>query len=335
MATRICPNCGAQYVATVRRCIDCDIVLVDEPSADDEVVTSATTSTPIGDGDQIGYELEGWGNQLKVTLEGMLDNAGIPRAWEAGALVVSAAHEEVVDDLIATVEGEVVELDDDVPRVALEIEELDPESQDALDARLLAESIAHSWDEDGVLLVAEADEDRVLAIIDDVLEEPPDTGDGLAAMEALSAVYVALDKLVKSPLDAKLGARFADAAAELDVQDVPFGFAGEDWAVLVADTDALVARLARERGTDGEEAEADGDGAEVDGDAEADHDQDPAERSDATDATDGEDEGDDRDEDGDEADEAGEAEVDDAGPSDDEPLAEVVRALRNRVAELV
>ena len=24
MATRICPDCGAQYVATVRRCIDCE-----------------------------------------------------------------------------------------------------------------------------------------------------------------------------------------------------------------------------------------------------------------------------------------------------------------------
>ena len=30
MATRICPECGAQYVASVRRCIDCDAMLVDE-----------------------------------------------------------------------------------------------------------------------------------------------------------------------------------------------------------------------------------------------------------------------------------------------------------------
>ena len=30
MATRVCPNCGSQYVASVRRCIDCDVSLVDE-----------------------------------------------------------------------------------------------------------------------------------------------------------------------------------------------------------------------------------------------------------------------------------------------------------------
>ena len=109
MATRTCPDCGAQYVATVRRCIDCDITLADEiltagAPADDDAVSSGA---PVGAGDQIGYELDGWGNQLKVTLEGMLDRAAIGRVWEAGALVISVADEEAVDELIATLEGEV------------------------------------------------------------------------------------------------------------------------------------------------------------------------------------------------------------------------------------
>ena len=34
MATRSCPECGSQYVASVRRCIDCDVVLVEDAAPD-------------------------------------------------------------------------------------------------------------------------------------------------------------------------------------------------------------------------------------------------------------------------------------------------------------
>ena len=190
----------------------------------------------------MGYELGGWGNQLKVSLEGMLDKAGIARAWEAGALVVAAADEAVVDDLIATLEGgDVDDLDDDVVRVALEIEGLDPDGHDELDARLLADAIWHAWDDEGALVVAEDDEARVLEIIEDVLdgESPSDGSDGLAAQEALSAGYVAVDRLIKDPHDRKLSAAFVAAAERLAVVDVPYGFAASTWAELVEEAGAL------------------------------------------------------------------------------------------------
>ncbi len=248
MATRTCPGCGAQYVATVRRCIDCDVVLVDEvrPTDDgDEAV--ASSSSPVGSGDQIGYELEGWGNQLKVTLEGMLARAGIGRVWEAGALVVAAADEEVVDDLIATLEGgEVAELDDRTPRVALEIEGLDADDQAALDARLIADAVPHAWDDEGALVVAETDEERVLELLDEVLDaaDAADDGDGLEAHEALSALYVSVDRLVKDPHDRKLATTYTRAAAGLDGLAVPYGFATTEWDELVAEAAALAARVA-------------------------------------------------------------------------------------------
>ena len=86
-------------MASVRRCIDCDAMLVDEVGPEGDVV--ASTATPLGAGDQIAYELDGWGNQLRVTLSGMLDLHGIAHVWEVGALVVAAPHEEAVDELIA------------------------------------------------------------------------------------------------------------------------------------------------------------------------------------------------------------------------------------------
>ncbi|CAN5738062.1 hypothetical protein BH23ACT2_BH23ACT2_16390 [soil metagenome] len=267
MATRSCPSCGTQYVATVRRCIDCDATLVDE--ARSEVSEKAhraagSTTSP----EQVAYELEGWGNQLKVTLEGMLEVAGVRRAWEAGALVVAAADEEVVDDLVATVEGDdLPALDDEVTRVALEIEGLDADGGAELDARLIAEAVAHSWDEEGALIVAEVDEDQVLAIIDAVLVGSDDEADGLVAQQALSALYVAVDKLVKDPEDPKLARSYVEAAGGLDGIGVPYGFAATEWQALMAEAEALADRVRPSGG----ETDADGDGADgVDGDVDGD-----------------------------------------------------------------
>ncbi|MBX3286666.1 MAG: hypothetical protein KF703_15055 [Actinobacteria bacterium] len=300
MATRTCPECGAQYVATVRRCIDCDVVLTDEVAPDDGA-SEGSSAAPMGDGDQVGYELAGWGNQLKVSLEGMLDKAGIARAWEAGALVVAATDEAAVDELIATLEGgEVDDLDPDVVRVALEIEGLDPEGHDELDARLLADAIWHAWDDEGALVVVEDDEERVLEIIDDVLDgdDDGDGSDGLAAQDALSATYVAVDRLVKGPHERKLAAAYVAAAERLAEVGVPFGFAASTWAELVeeagalarsvrphaglaaaaaADADAEDEPVADDEGEEADEAAADGgdgsgevDGGEVDASDEVD-----------------------------------------------------------------
>ncbi len=260
MATRICPDCGAQYVASVRRCIDCDVVLTDPAANASEAPASPPSGAPVGDGDRIGYELEGWGNQLKVTLEGMLDRADIRRVWEAGALVVSVADESTVDELIATLEGGDVDelLDSDEERVAFEIEGLDADGQAELDARLLADGVGHAWTDDGELLVTIEDEERVAAIIEGVLEGASDEVDGLAAQEALSDLFVAVDRLVKSPLDKKLTAAYRKAADGLDEVGVPYGFSAGDWQRLL-DEIAELGQLAGPAPIDTEADERDAD----------------------------------------------------------------------------
>lgn len=255
-------------MASVRRCIDCDVVLVDE--VDPDAVDDAAPSK-VGEGDQIAYELEGWGNPLKVTLEGMLDRAGIRRVWESGALVVPAAFEDEVDQLVATVEGGelVEELDEDAPRIAFEIEGLSVDELADLDARLIAAHVAHAWDTDGALLVATDDEDEVAAMIDEVLEGTGDEGDGLAAQQVLSDLYVAVDKLHKDPAEQKLVARYlgvADAVAELSI---PYGLSGAEWGEL-QDQVAALADLVRPSDPD-EPAEVDD---EVHADTETDTDTD-------------------------------------------------------------
>lgn len=354
-------------MATVRRCIDCDAMLVDGtgPESEGEAVPSA--GAPVGAGEQIGYELEGWGNQLKVTLEGMLARADIGRVWEAGALVVSSDDEEAVDDLIATLEGgDVAELDDETPRVALEIEGMDADDQAELDAQLLAGSVPHAWDDEGALIVAEADEDRVLAVIDEVLDGPPAGGDGLAAQNALSALYVAVDRLVKSPHDRKLATAYVRAAAELDGLDVPYGFAAAEWSDLADEADRLaddvadhadvapepadpddegIAPLdadddddealptdddAEEHGEPGGSLDADADDTDTDTDTDADDDASPTDDTDDTDTDTGT--GDETEPGPDDHDEAAE----DGDTSDSVTEArDAARRLRARLADLV
>lgn len=243
MATRSCPTCGTQYVATVRRCIDCGATLVDDETSVTAPEAKSTTLT--GDRGQVGYELPGWGNQLKVALEGMLDNEGVPRVWEATVLSVPAEFEETVDGLIATLEGrEVAEPDEDAPQVALEIEGLDQDTVDLLEARLLAAEIAHLWSEDGELVVAEADEAAVLELLDAVFEEiAEEPADGVDVQGVLSELYVVLDRLVKRPADAKLAAALGDAAEPVLSMGVPYGFEAAAWRELTGSLEGLVSMV--------------------------------------------------------------------------------------------
>ena len=313
MATRTCPECGSQYVASVRRCIDCDVLLVDQPSVDGAESPDATTSSPVGSGDQVAYELEGWGNQLKVALEGMLDRSGVRRVWEGGALVVAGPDEALVDELIATVEGtDIPELDDDIERVALEIEDLDRDSHTDLEARLHAAGVAHSWSDDGDLVVAAADEDVVVALVEEVLNAEADD-DGLDASEALGRLYVATDKLLKAPLDPRLLTAYRAADDEIQALGVPYGLSAGEWASLQGEVAAITRGADAASDPDEDEEVRD----EVDAD---DRDGSDEGESDA----DGPDESDDPDED--------DAE-DDLTPV--ERLREEIRALREHLREYV
>ncbi len=241
MATRVCPECGSQYVASVRTCIDCDVALVDQVDPDAPAAPAAATPTaPSRQGEQVEYELAGWGTSLKESLEGMLDRAGIRRAWEANALVVPAQFEAEVDRLVATLEVGVEELSDDVAQVAFEIGVLEPDELTDLDARLIAAHLPHAWDGDGALLVAEDDEDDVSAIIDEVLAGVVEEEvDGLAVQQALSTLYVAADRLMKDADDAKQRGRFLEAADAVAGFPVPYGLSDADWGRLTSDVATL------------------------------------------------------------------------------------------------
>jgi hypothetical protein len=327
MATRVCPECGSQYVASVRTCIDCDVALVDQVDPDAAPAAPAP-KVPSIEKDQVEYELAGWGTSLKESLEGMLDRAGIRRAWEANALVVPAEFEAEVDRLVASVNVGVGELRSDVAQVAFEIEGIELDDLTELDARLVAAHLPHTWGADGSLLVAEDDEDDVAVIIDDVLAGAADEEvDGLAVQQVLSALYVAVDRLMKGADATKQRQRFLDASAAIVGLPVPYGLSDADWGRLTSDVASLAAEV---RTPDAAEAEADGDG---DGDGDGGEVEDVV--ATAADAGTDQDGGDDSNDSNDHADpvdgDADESESEDQGPS----IAEQARSLRSRLHELV
>ena len=249
----MCPSCGAQYVAAVSRCADCDTELVD--ALDDEVVQSVG----LGDSDpadQMTYELGDWAGDARVVLDGMLNREGIHHIWEIGTLVVRAGDETRVDELVDEVEAtEIPTLDPDADQVVYEISGWTEAQLADLEAVLLAEAIPHGIDENGDLVVLEADEDRVEPILDRVDmentltaeevvadgaadEEPASASsgeeDGLVAQDVMTSLFVSADRLMKDPDDGDDIKRLSAAADQADALEVPYGFSPAVWGDIKA-----------------------------------------------------------------------------------------------------
>ena len=77
MATRVCPECGTQYVASVRRCIDCDAMLVDEVGPEGEAVPPAAKQ--MAEGPQIPSVCTARGNTMRATLTDIVDLQALPK----------------------------------------------------------------------------------------------------------------------------------------------------------------------------------------------------------------------------------------------------------------
>lgn len=204
-----------------------------------------------GDGDgedhgQVAYELDGWAGTTRQLLDGMLEKADVPRAWEGGTLVVDAEHEDEVDALVDEADGTAgPRLDPEEPKVAYEVGDWDDGELDRLVELLVAADVAYDWDEHGDLLVLAADEERAEEVFDrfDAGEEADvdgeGGGDGPEAAQVLSDLFVASDRLMHDAEDHQGVLSIVDAAGAAERLSLPFGFEAEVWAEIVARAAAL------------------------------------------------------------------------------------------------
>ena len=262
MATKFCPECGDEFVATAETCPDCEIPLVDErPEHAGEHKTGQTT-----------YELHEWAVESRVMLESLLAGQALPHAWEGTDLQVPAALETKVNALIKQVEiTSEPNLDPDAPKVAYELTDWDDQQQTELIQALGAKGVPYDFEIDGSLVVLEADDAIVEAVFDELTadaeedgdepdsgpdaagspvgddaqdgdadddpdDDPDDvlnTGIELDAQSVMSDLFVAADRLRKKASDHEGILTMVDRANDAARMRLPFGFDRKDWESIV------------------------------------------------------------------------------------------------------
>jgi hypothetical protein len=209
VATKFCPSCGDEFVATAETCPDCEVSLVDErPAGVDESRTG-----------QVTYELHDWAGESRVMLESLLAGQRVPHAWEGTNLIAPAALESKVDALVDQVAVTTEpNLDPDAPKVAYELADWDDEQQTELIQALDAKGIPYDFDVDGSLVVHESDDTVVEAVFDDLTAG--DETDGVDEVDETDEADAEADGDVAA---AATGA----ADAEEDLDDGDDGIDGE------------------------------------------------------------------------------------------------------------
>jgi len=257
MASMRCPECGREYALSATRCTVDDAELVetlagDEPVESDDgsadpaeavdpagVEVSGSPDEAIESGEQVSYELGEWAAQDRVMLEQLLAGAGVVRAWEGTDLVVRADDEELVDDLVEQVRAtDEPVLDPAADKVVFEVNDWGSDQLVALTDGLGQQGIPYEFDVEGDLVVLEADEDSVEALLDGIefgaVDSAPQAGatdadDGLETATILSDLFVACDRLKKSATDHEGVLGVVSAAERLDGRPLPFGYAPSVW----------------------------------------------------------------------------------------------------------
>jgi len=214
----------------------------------------------VEDDDEVAYELDDWSGESRLLVDGLLINQGIAHVWEAGTLVVRSEDEAAVDQIIDEIEITTVPaLDPDADKLAYEVGSWTDAQRTELADALGAAGIPYEWDEAGDLLVLESDEVRVEELLDafefpDALDAglAEDAGDGLAAQEVMSALFVSSDRLMHDARDSEGVLSLVDAAARARTLALPFGFEREVWDGIVARAGALSDQFERDVDDDDE-----------------------------------------------------------------------------------
>ncbi len=219
-----CRNCGYE-VRSRGRCHSCKEKLT--PSALPELAAGS-------EDDEVGYRIDGWGVAERGELIVRLNDLGIPHRFEDEELVVDAADEDRVDDLVAIL-GDLLSEPASYAKPAL--------GSDADD------SDEPSDDVEAYELDADADNDEAVGRRGD---EPagsgtePELSDADKYPEVAAAVRLlsdAVDRLCKDPTDMQADADVAEASAWVFTVERYADFDDQEWAAIGRVTRRLLSLL--------------------------------------------------------------------------------------------
>ncbi len=243
VTTLWCFQCGAEYESTVAECIECGVGLVPEPPLAPEEVGA-------DDEEQLAYEFHDWSFESRRMLDQLLTSRSVAHAWQGATMIVRAADESVVDELVEEVEHAALPtLDPELEHVVYEMAGWTAEQQTMLSARLGAQGIPHEFDQNGDLVLHAEDEDRIEALLDEIEqgaleagdgEDDPVDLDGLDVNQVLSSLFDASDRLRKNARDANGVLKFLDHAPVVARMRMPFGFDRSAWGAIVDQVRSVV-----------------------------------------------------------------------------------------------
>lgn len=194
---------------------------------------------------ELDYELDEWSTESRELLERLLTTNEVNHAWQGGTLSVAADDQGMVEELIGEVEATLLPaLDPDAEKVVYEVAEWSPEDRADLTDALVEEGVRYVFDEMGDLVIQAIDEDRVDTLMDDLTDgETEEVDDAPMATDVLSDLFVAADKLRKSPRDAKAILAAREQAIAVIALPPPYGFERRTWAQVGLRAGALRALL--------------------------------------------------------------------------------------------
>lgn len=192
-------------------------------------------------------DLAGWASESRELLAALLSGRRIEHVWQGTTLVTRTGDEETVNRLIAEVETAATPMwDEDEPRVVYEVGGWPVGAQSTVASLLAEQNINHAWDDNGDLIVAERDETAVEAIFDtiDLPETTDDDDDGAPydgpeAMEVMSQLFVAADRLRKNALDPDGVLAAVEWSEHAEQVPLPFGLTPTVWRGIVGQAVAL------------------------------------------------------------------------------------------------
>ena len=224
-----CRNCGYE-VRSRGRCHSCKEKLT--PSALPELAVGS-------EDDEVGYRIDGWGAAERGELIVRLNDLGIPHRFEDEELVVDAADEDRVDDLVAIL-GDLLSEPASYADPALGSDPDDPDEPDepSNDSEALAVDVDADVDTEGAV-------SRTREATGGGGAEPG-RSDADKHPEVAAAVRLlsdAVDRLCKDPTDMQADADVAEASAWVFTVERYANFDDQEWAAIGRVTRRLLSLL--------------------------------------------------------------------------------------------
>lgn len=239
----------------------------DEPADEltDEPIDEPIDEVAAG---EIEYECSPWAQETRQVLRSLLVDSEVPHAWEGTVLVVPAAFEDQVDELVDGARSTArSSLGRTRATISFEVSPWSAASQNALVDDLVEAHIPHEWDSEGDLVVHQEDAEAVEELLDALGE--PDGGDeldGLELNERLSELFVMVDRLCRDGADVKGRKGVKRVYREVANAAVPFGVEPAMWLRLHRLVTGLIDAIDGKAGEPGDGAmgdDGDGEGAGV------------------------------------------------------------------------